>query len=112
MGDEVTKWVLWTAVPAVLTVGGWCWHHIRRRQRLVRYLNALPADCHTVLRRFIDERSHTVVLAPGTPPVVILERDGIIAKKASAGEFDAIAYYFTLRQDVYDIVIETTRNRG
>lgn len=110
MSDEVLKWVLTSAIPAVLAAGAVCWHRLCRRQRLVRYLNALPADCHTVLRRFIDEGCHTVVLVPGAPSVTILERDGIISKKASAGTYDAVAYYFTLRQDVFDIVTETTRH--
>jgi len=110
MNDLVTKWILWTAVP---TVGGlviYLYRRLIRRRGLIAYLNALPSDCHAILRRFIDERSHTVVLVPGTPPVCILERDGIISKKASAGTYDAVAYFFTLRQDVFDIVTESIRH--
>jgi hypothetical protein len=109
MSDEVIKWSLYTAVPAVLGAIGYGWRRLRIRADLVAFLNALPPDCQGVLGEFVRQKSHTVILPPHQPPVVILEKKGLISKAGSAGTFDAAAYYFTLRPDVYEIVTEETR---
>lgn len=109
MSDEVIKWSLYTAVPAVLGAIGYGWRRLRIRANLIASLTALPPDCQGILGEFVRQKSHTIILPPHQPPVVILEKKGIISKAGSAGTFDAAAYYFTLRADVYEIVTAKTR---
>ncbi len=109
MSDVVIKWSLYTAVPAILAAVGIVWRKLARRADLVAFLNALPADCQGVLGEFVRQKSHTVILPPHQPPVVILENKRLISKAGSAGTFDAAAMYFTVRSDVYEIISEETR---
>jgi len=110
MSDLVIKWSLYTAVPALLGAIGLGWRHLKRRADLNAYLIALPPDCQGVLGDFVRQRSHTIILAPHQPPVVLLEKKGLISKAGSAGKLDCVAYYFTVRPDVYEIITEHTRH--
>ena len=110
MSDEIIKWSLYTAVPAVLGAIGLGWRRLKRRAALNAYLNALPRDCQGVLGDFVRQGSHTIILAPHQPPVVLLEKKGIISRAGSSGKLDCVAYYFTVRPDVYEIITEETRH--
>jgi hypothetical protein len=109
MSDVVIKWSLYTAVPAVLAAVGIVWRKLARRADLVAFLKALPPDCQGVLGEFVRQKSHTVILPPDQPPVAILENKRIITKAGSAGTFDAVAMYFTVSPDVYEIITKETR---
>jgi hypothetical protein len=104
MSDTVVVSVLGGIGTAAAGLGVYFWRWLKQRRALNRKLNSYPPECKGVIQKFIDQNANTVILVPGTPPVTILERDGIIEKKASAGGYDAVAYYYTLRQDVFDIV--------
>ena len=86
--------------------GRWALRRSRkqRRERLIRFLDGLPAEAKAVLVHFHENGTHTMRGDPLDRTIEFLITNGVLVAGVGGGTYDAIDRYLTVRPDVWEVV--------
>jgi hypothetical protein len=110
---QLLQWV-YTALAAPLLgwLGGWMHSRYKAKQTIkakVDFLSGLPAECKCELLVFKLHRTHTMRGDPGSPPMRLLERMGVVVIGTRGGMFDAVDRYITVSSSYWTTLDEWIR---
>jgi len=104
---QLLQWV-YTALAAPLLgwLGGWMHSRYKARQTIkakVDFLSGMPSECKCELLVFKLHRTHTMRGDPGSPPIRLLERMGVVVIGTGGGTFDAVDRYISVRPAYWSV---------
>lgn len=110
---QLLQWI-YTALAAPLLgwLGGWMHSRYKARQTnkaRVDFLSGLPVECKCELLVFMLHRAHTRRGDPGSPPIRLLERMGVVVVATGGGMFDAVDRYISVKIGYWTIMDEWVR---
>lgn len=110
---QLLQWV-YTALAAPLLgwLGGWMHSRYKAKKTMkarVDFLSGLPPECKCELLVFKLHGAHTMRGDPGSPPMRILERMGVVVIGTGGGTFDAVDRYISVKLSYWTTLDEWLR---